>query len=528
MFQQELKNHLGKFSSSPFLFIGSGFSRRYLNLPAWETLLIEMCSHLKFQKTYDYYRSKANSNLPQIASYMATDLTENWWSSSDFEESRSKFSKKANTVLSPFKYEVSNWIQKKSQHTTNQKLLEELRILKKAKIDGVITTNWDNLIEYIYPDYKVYIGQNELIFSDLYTIGEIYKIHGCVSNPNSLIVSAEDYSIFQERNLYLASKLLTIFMENPIIFIGYSLSDSNIQEILKSIMTCLTQENIEKLRDRLIFCQWNSTPIKPNITDSTLLINNITIPIKLVNIHDYSDLYTAIADRNKKLPIKVLRQMKSMVYDFVKTTNSNQKVYVADSLENLENIHDAEFVWGMGLRETLAAQGIKGVELKDLLKDVILDNNKSWSPNSISRLALPPCSTGSKYVPYFKYLRLADFLDEGNLISITTEVEEFTPTFISKVNSVSESSFYPSESYKKKADEINTKYNSFSELRSDCEKNDLHILVYTPLLALEKIDPTDLQNYLVEKINLVEDSKNGTHFRKLICLYDYIKYRLEL
>lgn len=527
MFQKELKNHLEKFSCSPFLFIGSGFSRRYLNLPAWETLLTEMCTHLNFKKPYDYYRSNANSNLPNVASFMAKDLTEAWWSLPEFERSRNKFSSRANTDQSPFKYEVSNWIQEKSKNTTNCNFLDELRILKKAKIDGVITTNWDTFIEEIYPDYKVYVGQDELIFSDLYTIGEIYKIHGCVSNPNSLVITAEDYSIFQERNLYLASKLLTIFMENPIVFIGYSLSDSNIQEILKSIMTCLTQKNIEKLRDRLIFCQWSEIPIEPRITDSTILINNITIPIKLVNIHDYRDLFTGIADCNKKLPIKVLRQMKSMVCDFVKTTNSNKKVYVADSLENLEDIHNAEFVWGIGLKGKLAEQGVKGIELKDLLKDVVLNNN-NWNSDTISCLALPPLSKAGTYVPYFKFLRLAKYLDNNNKISTTTEVVEFTPTFISKVNGICQSSFAPSDTYKKKVNDINTKYNSFTELWSDCESNDLHILVYTPLLNLDKINPDELCSYLTKKINLVEDSRNGTHFRKLICLYDYIKYGLEL
>lgn len=148
-------------------------------------------------------------------------------------------------------------------------------------------------------------------------------------------------------------------MENPIIFIGYSLDDKNIQNILKSIIKCLTKDNVEKLRDRLIFCQWSNLPITPSLSDSTMLISDTLIPIKLIKLHDFVDLYTVLANNKKKLPTKVLRQMKGMVYDFVKTNNSKQKVFVTDNLDNIEDIHKAEFVWGIGLRDKLAEQGIK-------------------------------------------------------------------------------------------------------------------------------------------------------------------------
>jgi hypothetical protein len=48
-------------------------------------------------------------------------------------------------------------------------------------VDGIITTNWGLFIEQIFPDYKPYIGQKELLFSNPQQIAEIYKIHGCCS-----------------------------------------------------------------------------------------------------------------------------------------------------------------------------------------------------------------------------------------------------------------------------------------------------------------------------------------------------------
>ena len=41
-------------------------------------------------------------------------------------------------------------------------------------------------------------------------------------------------------------------MEHPIIFLGYSISDINIQNILESIMKCLTPEKASMLKNRFI------------------------------------------------------------------------------------------------------------------------------------------------------------------------------------------------------------------------------------------------------------------------------------
>ena len=63
-----------------------------------------------------------------------------------------------------------------------------------------------------------------------YCIGEIYKIHGCIHQPETMILTDDDYNDFSKRNTYLAAKLITIFLEHPIIFLGYSISDPNIQK----------------------------------------------------------------------------------------------------------------------------------------------------------------------------------------------------------------------------------------------------------------------------------------------------------
>ena len=520
MFQEEFKKHITKFRTSPFLFVGSGMSRRYLELETWDALMKKMASKLNLPKPYEYYKSNANNYLPGVASIMGRDFNDIWWTDDNFEKSRNIYSSFAQSTYSPLKYEICKYLIDK-ELDREPSYEKELNLFRKINIDGIITTNWDTLLESLFPDFNKYIGQEELIFSELFSVGEIYKIHGCSSKPESLILTSEDYDSYHERNPYLAAKLLTIFMENPIIFMGYSLDDSNIQQILRSIIKCLTKDKIDKLKDRLIFCKWDKTCIMPTMTDSTIMISDTVIPIKLITIADYSEIFTVLANNKKKLSVKILRQMKGMVYEFVKTSDPKSKVFVSDNLEELEDGHKVEFVYGVGLKDRLSEIGIKGIESRDLFRDIIIDKN--WDAAKIAKLLLTN-RPGQKYIPYFKYLRRANYLNDYGLIDEEIDVKEFTPAFIKKVNSIDVSFFYPCDSYRKKYDEINEKYETFHQLVIEAEF--LHVLLYAPLLSIEKINTEDLRTFLKANIDKLIDSNYGTHYRKLICLYDYLKYKL--
>lgn len=521
-FQEELTTHLSNFNTSPFLFIGSGFSRRYYDLPTWNDLLVEMVTELHLNKPYEYYKSNSSGNLPTIASMMGEEFNDIWWSSELFRESRTKYQPQISTRFCPIKFEITRYLEERSSLLDDDILKKEINLLKKANIDGVITTNWDTLIEELFPSFTSFIGQEELIFSELFTIGEIYKIHGSTTSPSSLVLTEEDYENFEERNTYLAAKLLTLFIEHPIVFIGYSLDDKNIQDILKSIVKCLTKDKVTKLQDRLIFCQWTDEDISSSITDSTMLISGTVIPIKLIKLHTFVDLYTILANNKKKLPTKVLRQMKGMIYDFVKSNNSKQKIFVADNLDDIENIHKAEFVYGVGIKDKLSDIGIKGIGLKDVHEDIIKD--KGWNSESIAKLCLTHQQLTARFIPYFKHLKNAGFLNEQGKIDDGIDVVEFSPSFINKVNSITRNDFFPAQNYAKKEDEINGRYNSIEQLVTDLPIP-LHQLVYIPLLKEDKIDLLYFGDYLEKNMHLLDNSSLGSHFRKLVCLYDFMKYK---
>lgn len=153
----ELKNrliaHFEQAGSAPFLFIGSGFSRRYLNLEDWGSLLKLFTEGLK---PYEYYLATANGDLPKVASLIAEDFHDKWWQDEKFKISREKNKSKLRDKTSALRIEICNHLNVIADvGFTETAYPEEVAALSKLNVDGIITTNWDLFLEKLFPDYRV-------------------------------------------------------------------------------------------------------------------------------------------------------------------------------------------------------------------------------------------------------------------------------------------------------------------------------------------------------------------------------------
>ncbi|MDI5499114.1 SIR2 family protein, partial [Salmonella enterica subsp. enterica serovar Montevideo] len=127
-------------------------------------------------------------------------------------------------------------------------------IKTRKNIGSIITTNYDQLVENIF-DFNPLIGNN-ILLSNPY--GSVYKIHGCVSDPNNIIITGEDYANFDNKYELIRAQLLSIFIHNPIIFIGYSISDKNIKYLLKTIFSYvdLNTELAKRIKDNFLLVEY--------------------------------------------------------------------------------------------------------------------------------------------------------------------------------------------------------------------------------------------------------------------------------
>ena len=71
----------------------------------------------------------------------------------------------------------------------------EILALQNVRPHAVITTNYDKFLELIFPEYQPVIGQS-IIQGKQVLFGEIFKIHGCTSDYNSLVFTQSDYDEF--------------------------------------------------------------------------------------------------------------------------------------------------------------------------------------------------------------------------------------------------------------------------------------------------------------------------------------------
>lgn len=235
-----------------------------MNTEKWDELLKVFCEEYSgndFQ--YNVYSSQVEERdyygkQPAIATLLEKDYNNTVLTADRYKDFREKHNLELKNNDSALKIAVSEHLSYAQFEPKNEEIAL-LRQLGKRSISGVITTNYDTLLEKIYPEYAVYVGQEELLFNNISGIGEIYKIHGSITNPNSLVLTSLDYAEFEQNASYLIAKLLTIFLEYPVIFMGYSLSDRNIRNIFKTISNCLTQEKLDQLKDRFIFVEYSNS-----------------------------------------------------------------------------------------------------------------------------------------------------------------------------------------------------------------------------------------------------------------------------
>lgn len=487
-------------------------------IPSWEELLQALSK--KTNNSFHYYFSTAEGSYPRMASLISKELNEKWWKDEEFEDSRNVFESSCQYKDSPLKYEAVKLLGDIEKRFKRDEYLEkEIKALKSICVDGIITTNWDSFLEEVFEDYSVYIGQESLLFGDKVPqgIAEIYKIHGCKSNPNSLVFSEEDYSKYDSSNSYLVTKLLTIFVENPIIFMGYSLSDKNIQKIIQQIVLLLDSSALEKLQERFVFVQWNES------VESCLIRKHSVTPnagqhfmCTVIETSNYLPVFEALSGYKRKFPAKILRRLKEQIYNIILTDDAKSNLYVKD-FSTSKSGDGVDVVFGIGAINRINNLGYESLDREDLLRDIIypekgISSKIGYNPEKVLELVIPKLQ--GDYFPVFKYLREAKLDAEEKIREANLSRKVLVCARREKEN-------FGVPAYRKHADNSG----SLEELY---EKYGADVVFYSAAyLSDEKLDELWLLEFIKEKFDVMySDQSKRTYLAKLICLYDYIKYRM--
>ncbi len=515
----QLAAHLAAARAAPFLFLGSGLSRRYLGLETWVELLKRYAEMTG--RPYGYYVTSGNGSLPAVASAIAEAFHELWWTDPRFADSRSAWAERISTRESPLKVEIA-------KHTAaflaalpaSGPLADELALLAKAVVDGIITTNYDPLPEHVFPDYRVYVGQDQLLFSDTHGVGEVYKIHGGDTDPDSLVLTTGDYARFRERNPYLAAKLLAVFVEHPVVFLGYSLSDTNVTAILVSVARVLTDANLGRLRDRLLFVRWDPHVGEPTFVQTAIAVEGFTIPVIEVTVPDFAGVFGVLAGLRRQFPARLLRRLKEHVYELVLTSEPDSRLYVQDIADGTDSA-DIDVVFGVGMVQRLSGRGYVGLSRRDLLVDVLREHSE-YDPRRVVDDALPLILRSSGNTPMYRYLHGAGMLDADGELVPDADVDQRVGDRVARGVVPF---LIPKGSLAKGRRLVEA---SGNDLRKLIEANTLTDALYVAgMIPREDLDVDLLRRFLQDNRASLDrhHSADPTAWAKLVCLYDFYAHR---
>lgn len=509
---KKIEDIFNKFDTLPFLFVGAGFSVRYLNSYTWNELLKQIANKISGSNNryeLNKYLDAAEHNYPRVGTLLEKDFNSKFYDQEIvFDLTEEEELEIENRVHSPFKKYVAKLfseIDVCSRH-------EELEILKRCrnKVAGIITTNYDTLLENIFEDHVPLVGQDKILSSRLLEISEIYKIHGSTEQPNSIVITEEDYFEYNKKHAYLSAKLLTIFVENPVVFLGYGLGDENVINILNDIRNCLTKEQLDKWKDRLIFVEYVDDSSKEKIT----VYNHDGLVFTHISLHDFSPLYESIEKIKDGIPVGILRKLKDKVYNYIHDTGEStaeHKVCIVDI--DSETLSDEDIAIYIGSKskidsvEYMSVDGVTGIEGFELFEDALRVDSKYPEDlhNSILAHAVPKIikQMPKTVLPLQRYIR--------NSSEFYTEKYAFTEDVLNKVCNKSIQKSYVNYPV----------YHSLDELVKN-EKAYYRIFL-AMLKSLNYLDIEEVGNYLrsLDFKQCYKSSPYSTFFRKLIALYDY-------
>jgi len=112
---------------------------------------------------------------------------------------------------------------------------ESLALINRVKY--IITTNYDPLFEHAYGERIEKITHDEDLpkSSDYPEKTILLKIHGDLSDPDSIVITSADYAKFDDKDSIVWGKIKSLLAEYSVVFIGYSISDPHVEEMLGDI-----------------------------------------------------------------------------------------------------------------------------------------------------------------------------------------------------------------------------------------------------------------------------------------------------
>ncbi|CAI2767367.1 SIR2 family protein [Flavobacterium collinsii] len=495
-----VQEFIAQYRNHPILFVGTGISLRYLkNSFTWDGLLSKIAFELTENSEY-YFDVKGQCYENDKFDYLKiATIIETKFNLALQDDRNGKF-KHINDIyyenmqkginISRFKIYISELF---STIDFKEDMIEELKDLKKIRknVGSIITTNYDGLIENIFEFTKL-IGNN-ILLSNPY--GSVYKIHGCYEDPQKIIITENDYQIFDNKFELIRAQLLSLFIHNPIIFLGYSVGDDNIKKILKTIFSYVepNSELATKIKNNFLLVEYGKGINNEVISEHDIVLDGVlTIRINKIRTDNFSSIYNGISNLNLPVTALDIRKVQNIVKEIY--AGGDIKVSITEDLDTLKN---GDKILAIGSQKTISYHFETGPELlanyfkvidesnSQILK--LIDKYKIQSKQYFAIFGFSKINTGIESSPKLKKQQ------ENNIITCIKQISAQCQTEHKTIESV-----------------IIDEHISPS--------NKMNCVLWNTFYDNIPLDEVEL--YLREN-----PSTTSTEYRKLLSIYDLKKYK---
>lgn len=502
-----INEFIGQYRNHPVLFIGAGISLRYLNNAfTWDGLLKHISFELKGNN--EFYldikaecRENGKYDYTKIATKLEVEFNKILGSERDgkFKEINDIFynEMELENCLSRFKIYISQLVKNLDYKEHMREELSELKKIRK-NIGSVITTNYDKLIEDVF-GFEELVG-NDILLSNPY--GSVYKIHGCCINPSKIIITEEDYKYFDEKYELIRAQLLSIFIHNPIIFLGYSIGDENIKSLLKTIFTYVEPNSnaAERIRNNFLLVEYEQGSISHEISAHDIDLEGFsTIRINKLKTDDFKAIYKSLS--NLSLPVSAMdiRKVQSIVKDIYSGVNDDGTSIKVDITEDIDSLNNNDKILVIGSSKSISYEHKNSSSFNSEYFDIVEESNH----NLIMLIDKINIST-QQWFPIYAFniinpnLRKATILKEQQTRKITDYLDTL-PTIVKNGHTTLQKIF---------------------DDEAIAQTNEVNAILWSTWNDQLSLD--DVENFLKKM-----PDKKGTGYRRLLCIYDYKRYSTQ-
>lgn len=397
----------------------------------------------------------------------------------------------------------------------------------RGKLHSIITTNYDTFIENIFEfkDESIFVGQHQLFNSYSVEIDEMYKLHGCVTQPDYITITNGDYEHYKKNAKLFSAKLLTLISENPVIFLGYSIENPNVQDTLTNLVSCLTEDQIKQLESHFYIVEYKQG--EQELIEKQYMFPaesyegvKITFPVTVITTDNYLELYKQLSNLMPVMNISAIKQVKRIVKDIVlessKSISMDEPIItiMMEDLNQLSTQNHDKMAIAVGKTDIINDYGY-GIKPKiELFEDVLMDNKNLDSTRLLKGTYERHYLKIKQNIPIYKYSTSVDqsVIDESPSVKAYLQEKQSIDSYLNNTL-LKELQSVP------KGDTLKNVPNSYTTSRRR-----KYLWIFK---NIENIDIEEIKDFLVEELPKYEslDGYNKSYYNRLISMYDLLKYK---